>query len=314
MNNILQAPIVQAGYGIRTPYATLLPPGGRIAAFVRSSGDQGDDPVISSNLVQTLAQGLRRCRPNRGDTVVVLEGHSESVTDATMLGDLVPGTRIVGVGLGAGMPTFRWTATAAQWAVSQADVHISGLRLRLEGANGVVKAIAVTGADFTLQGCDVELASGATAKATIGLELGAGAHRATIVDNRIRGTAGHNVTDGILVAAAVDDTYIARNKVIAAATSANGLIRFSAAALRALIEDNVIFNTMTTAANVAIALGSAATTGVARNNHLGLLTAGSMTSGTHGISFSGDAHWRFFNNLMSDSANATGAVIISAAS
>src|SRR6478735_310820 len=104
-------PQVSSGAGMKTPFGiTLLPPGSRIAAYVRSTGAQaGDDPFTNANLVTTLAAGVARARAGLGDTVVVMPGHNESVTDATMLTGLVAGTRIVGFGRGGNMPVFRWT-------------------------------------------------------------------------------------------------------------------------------------------------------------------------------------------------------------
>jgi hypothetical protein len=185
--------------GVDLGASVVLPPGGNVI-YVRSTApDDFDPPGVTARVVTTLAVALQTCRANRGDTVVVLPGHSENVADALMLTNLKAGTRIIGLGWGADMPTFRWTATTSQWPITVNNVLIQGLRLRLEGANGVVKAIAITGTDTTIKGCDIEMASGTTAKATIGIEVGSGALRTNIIANRFRGTETHNVTDGIKV-------------------------------------------------------------------------------------------------------------------
>ena len=196
-----------------------------MAAFVRSTGAQsGDDPYVLSNLVTTLAAGLKRCRASMGDYVVVLPGHSESVVDGTMLTNLVAGTRVVGVGHGSIRPVFRWTATGSQWAVSVADVLFTGLNLRLEGANGVVKAILVTGANSILAFNKIQVASGATNKATIAIEYGAGADDFELIGNQFHGTETHNVTDGVKVVAACLGGRIEDNEMVFSATAANGLL------------------------------------------------------------------------------------------
>lgn len=158
--------------GLQTPFGIVLPPAQQVL-YVRSTGPQsGDSPDLVARLLPTLAQALAYCRAGLGDTVVCLPGHSESVTDATMLTNLVAGTKVIGLGRGGNMPVFRWTATGSQWAVAVADVVFANLRLRLEGANGVVKAIAVTAADVQFVGCDFEVSSGAANLATIALEIG----------------------------------------------------------------------------------------------------------------------------------------------
>lgn len=285
---------------VKTPFGIVLPPGGKVAAYV-SNASVDYDSLVRANLVPTLAAGLARARAGLGDTVVVLPGHSESVADATMLDNLKAGTKIVGAGRGGLMPTFRWTATAANWALNDANVEITGLRLRMEGANGVVSGITVTAADCGVFGCELEVASGASNKAAIMCTVSAGADRFVFANNIVRGTATHNMTDGILISAAVSNVQIVENFMFASATAANGLVRATAAALGLRIHKNQIVNTHTSS-TVAIALGSAALTGVVSDNHLGIQAVATITSGTNGVSFSGSVAARFFNNLVSDAA------------
>lgn len=300
-------PLIQVGYGLRTPFGLILPPGGRVAAYVRSTGAQDqDDTAIANNLVSTLSAGLARCRAGLGDTVVLLPGHSESVADNAMLTNLVAGTRIIGVGVGSNMPTFRWTATTSQWVLNKADVYISGLRLRLEGANGVVKALAITGADNIITGCDIETASGATAKATICIEIGAGAHRCVISGNVFRGTATHNATDGVLIAGAVSDASVSDNDMQFSATAGNGLVRVSAAALSLRILRNQMANTMTSSTSC-ITVGAVAATGNISDNRISVLATGAQTAGTTGIDVSaGTSLVRCFQNFICNDPRVSG--------
>lgn len=271
-------PLMGAGYGIRTTHGILLPPGGKVAAYVRSGGQQeGDDAAIIDKLVTTLASGLARCRASLGDTVVVLPGHSESVTDATMLDNLKAGTRIIGVGEGSLMPTFRWTATGSQWVIDDANVTFDGLLLRLEGANGVVKAIVTTAAATMFRNCEFEVASGATAKATIALEVGSGANKCRIIGNRFYGTSTHNVTDGVKVVAAVTDFTLAFNHMHFSATAGNGCVHLTAAALRNLFLKNYLFNDHT-ASTACIAIDAVAATGMAIDNRYATINDGTANA------------------------------------
>lgn len=298
----MDVPVWTAGLAQRSPYGiVLLPPGSRVAAYVRSTGGQsGDDPQLANNMVTTLAAGLARARSGLGDSVICLPGHSESVADATMLDNLVPGTRIVGIGQGSNMPVFRWTATGSQWVLNDADVSISGLRLRLEGANGVVKAILCTAADNNITGCDIEVASGATAKATIALEFGAGAHRFNVAGNRFRGTATHNATDGIKIVAAVTDGRVADNEMVFSATATSGLIHATAAALGLKILRNMVYNTHT-ASSSAIVVDAVAATGIIGGNWLGTLAS----SASQPLLIGAGADLRLFENYASDTGGAS---------
>lgn len=224
-----------------------LAPGARIQAFVRNQTsnaypDYAGDTFIAELLVPTLAAGIAKCRAGYGDVVIVLPGHSENVTTTpTFKADM----RIIGFGRGSTMPVFRWTATSSQWAITVANVEISGCRLRLEGANGVVKAIVWTATGCRLANCKIQVASGATAKATIALEVGSGAHELELENLELFGTATHNVTDCIKVVAAVNDLLIKNVRGQLSATADNGLVHFTAAALRVDIQGCKFYNTHT---------------------------------------------------------------------
>lgn len=281
-------PFLGHGAGISTDYGVLLPPGSRVAAYVRASSADYDDASIAKRRVTTLAAGLKQARANKGDVVVVLPGHSENIADATMLDNLTAGTKIIGLGHGSDMPTFRWTNTAGQWAINDANTVITGLRLRMDGADGITKAINITAADCILHGCDIEVASGAAAKAAIAIEIGTAAHRCQIIGNIIRGTATHNVTDGIKLvgAAPASDVRIIGNEMIASATAGNGLIHVTVANLGLRIIGNIIYNTHT-ASTACIAVDAVAADGLFARNLLGTKNDGTATA--QGITFGAGA-------------------------
>lgn len=293
-----------AGYGAATPWGLLLPPGGNVAAFVRSTGAQNaDDSAIGPNLVQTLAAGLARCRPNSGDTVFVLPGHTENVTDATMLSALVAGTKIIGVGRGATMPTFRWTTAAAQWAMNKADVVLSGLRLRMEGFNGVTNPILVTGADNLLNNLDIETSSGAANKATTAIQLNAGADRFEFVSNRIRGLAAGAVTDVMLVNGSVDSFRYTDNEVISPAAVGNGVLRFAAACTNVTILRNILCNTFTGGTS-GLTFANVALDGVCADNRVGVNNA-AATAATVVVVGGASNLIKFYENYLHDGTTNT---------
>jgi len=304
-------PLFGAGYGIRTNFGIMLPPGGTVAAYVRSTGPQtGDDAAIIDRLVTTLDAGLRRCRSGLGDTVVVLPGHSESVVDATMLANAVAGTRIIGIGNGSAKPTFRWTAAGSQWALTVADVYVSGLKLRLEGTNGITKAILVTGANSTWVDNEFQVASGASNKATIAFEVGSGADGTTIAGNFWYGTATHNVTDGLKVVAAVDRFRLLNNHMDFSATAANGCVHFTAAATKVAVGGNFVQNDHT-ASTAAIAVDAVASTGMAWDNYTSTINNGTVTS--QGITIGAGCLWRLFQSFSCDEPIKSGALNFAAA-
>lgn len=283
---IPQTPRYLGALGVRTATANIMPPNGRVAAIVcNGSILDGADKYVQDNLVSTLAAGLARCRSGYGDVVLVYPGHSESVVDATMLANLVAGTQIVGLGQGSTMPVFRWTtATTAQWAISVANVTISGLRLRLEGVNAVAKAIAITGTDCVIQGNDIEVASGASNICAICLEIGTGATRCAILGNRFRGSVGNAVTDGIkVVGTTVDGVTISGNTMTFAATSANGQIHVTSAATGLMVQGNYMYNTVASG-QFNIVTDAVAVDGVFADNYMGCLKGAGTAPASDGFS------------------------------
>src|SRR5678815_2425394 len=231
--------------GIRSPYGILLPPGGNVVAYLRSSGPQSNDNAyIKDNLLTTLSACLSKCRSGAGDIIVVLPGHSESVTGATMLDNLVAGTRIVGIGYGSAMPTFTFAATGAQWKLNKADVLVSGLRLDLGGANGVTKAVIVTGATNVIANCDIVMATSSSLDAVIGIEVGTGAARFRLMRNYLRSVSNVVVTDGVKIVAALDGIEIGNNRMFFAATEVNGLVHITAAVTNIWMHHNTFSNTV----------------------------------------------------------------------
>lgn len=293
---------LKAGYA--TPYGVLLPPASRVVYVCSAGVRDGDDAWLSERLLPTLADGLKQCRSGRGDTVVILPGHSESVTTGG-LSNLVAGTRIIGLGSGTNRPTFRWTATTSQWAISVADVAFENLLLKTEGANGVVKAIVTTAANTSFSGCELEVASGASNKATIVLEVGSAATGFRFTNNYLHGTATHNVTDGIkFVGATVPSRFIiANNLMTASATAANGLINVTVAALNNFILNNTIYNTHT-ASTSCITLADVATNGLCAGNVLGTINDG--TAAAQGITNGTASLWKFAQNFSVDEAQKSG--------
>jgi len=302
--SLVDATQIYTNNAIRTQYGITLPPGARVAAYVRSTGVQsGDDAFLAQNLCTTLAQGLARARANAGDYVVCLPGHVESVTDGTTFSAaLVAGTKIVGVGDGANTPTFTWNATAAQWAVSVADVQIFGLRCLFDGITGVVAAIAVTGADFGFIGNDVEVST--TSKApTAGITLAVGAARTQIIGNRFRGIVPASIaTDLIVISGAAPDVSIEDNEFICPVTIANGHIRVAAAALGLKILRNNMYNT-TANSTACVSFGAFAADGIVADNRFAIGTTGAAAAG---VLVGATALVRLFQNYCSGTARATG--------
>ncbi len=300
-------PLVSTGVGFRSKFGpVVLDPGVRIAAYVSSVAPPSDvDSVIANNTVTTLAAGLARCRAGKNDVVFILPGHTENVSDATMLNNLVAGTRVIGCGVGSNRPNFRWTATTSQWVMNDADCSFSNLILRLEGAV-VVKAIVCTAASNAILNCDIDTGTVASTNlATIGVEIGAGANNFQLAGCYIHSVADSGSTNVVKVAGAADGVSIVNNKIMAAvATAATiGVIDITAAATNMDIGDNILQNTLA-ASQVGLSVtGAVACTGVVYDNFVATF-AGTPVSDSFLLNAA--SLLRFFDNKGTDTKNVSG--------
>ena len=87
-----------------------------------SNGNKGTDPKLP---FATVDAAISACTANKGDTVVVMPGHAETVT-ATSIALDVAGVTIVGYGNGLKRPAFTFGAAAATITVTGANCGWSG--------------------------------------------------------------------------------------------------------------------------------------------------------------------------------------------
>ncbi len=280
LSAIQQQPYYQAGAGIRTEFGTLVPPGSNVF-YVRSTGASiQDPPEIAKRIDLTLAAALLKCRAGYGDIIVCLPGHSESVTSTPTF---IAGVKITSPGHGSNRAVFRWTATTSTWTVAAADVIISNLRLRLEGASGVTKAISVTAADVQFDGCDIETASGASNGAIIGIELGTGAARATISNCRFRGVTYASAANVVkITGTAQDGIRILNSTFFAPGHVTTGLIQVNNAATNLDFSNLRMYNT-TASSTACICLDDFASDGLMSNIDMADKNNGTATA--QGITF-----------------------------
>lgn len=302
--------------GLRTQYGVIIPPGAKVAAFVRSTGiqDDGADAYLSQNLVTTLAAGLARVRPGRGDFVVVLPGHVESVTDGTTFSAaLQAGTKIIGVGRGSNMPTFNFTAAASQFLVNKADVVIAGVRIVPTGPTGnTLVPISVTASDFGFYYNDVQSTGGVSNLqlfVTTIVQLALGADRADITGNVFRGVVNGGSGQAITVTGIIDSARICDNEVACSNTTTGGVIAVSAAATNLKILRNVL-NNITAASVACISYTNVAVTGQCAYNTITVLNGGTVTNGTTGITVGGTNNLTgFFQNYVLNTPNTSGLLL-----
>jgi hypothetical protein len=100
----------------------------------------------------TIDYAIGKCTANKGDVIVVMPGHAETISAASGITADVAGVTIVGLGSGTFRPTLTFSATASTIVVSAANVTFTNLRIAT-GVAELVTAFSISGADCTIQDC-----------------------------------------------------------------------------------------------------------------------------------------------------------------
>lgn len=100
----------------------------------------------------TLAEAKAKCVADRGDLVVIKEGHAETFSSAAALAWNVAGCSIVGLGSGSSRPTFTFgTATGASFDITANNTKLLNV-IGLAAIDGLTKPFNVTG-----NGCELDI-------------------------------------------------------------------------------------------------------------------------------------------------------------
>lgn len=218
--------------GVRLGPLTVVP-GGANVHYVRSTGAADyDPPELTGRIFTTLNAALGQCRSGRGDTVIVLEGHTESVSSANFLSNLVAGTRIIGRGVGASRPTFTWTTATSTVLMNVANVSIDNCILNMDPGSGTVNVaapITVSANGCSITNCRIRVSTDANSKTTTAIFFST-ATDCEFSGNHVYGATAGEVTSVIDITAS--DRLRMVGNYIAAATSntAVGSVRFTTTA------------------------------------------------------------------------------------
>lgn len=112
-----------------------------------NSGLSPDDPLA------TIDAAINKCTADKGDVIIVMPGHAETITTAAGIVVDVNGISIIGLGNGRNRPVITFGATAARIPVSADNVVIRNL-VFLSGIADVVSGVTVTGDDVALIECE----------------------------------------------------------------------------------------------------------------------------------------------------------------
>lgn len=275
--------------------------------FVDSStGSAGNDGTSPTSALNTVDNAVNKCTANKGDVIVCMPGHAETISSATSLVLDVAGVTVIGLGTGNKRPTFTYaTSTAASVVVSADNVTVANCRF-IGNLDNVAAAFTLGAAKyFELRGNDfidnsaalhfiTILVTGTTDNAVDGLR---------VVGNRWWGLAlAPNAFISIL--GDTDLLYVADNLAVMAVTDDEGhFITITADTLRAAeITRNKLICTGSTGAAVGIFLTGSSTdnTGIVSYNLVSSLDTTAELIATAGTGLT------FIENYYTGTADASG--------
>ena len=243
--------------------------------------------VYSSMFDSTM---LANTRAGRGDVIMVMPGHNESITADQSYN--VKGLKVIGLGQGDERPLVKYDNAAASISLDTGGIHLENFRL-LASVTGVTIGVDVAGDGCVVRKNSLEFDTNVD-EFTIGIR-GTG-NRLIIDENEILGEDTVGATHGIQLSSS-DYTKVRKNYITGQFSNAG--ISDTAASQGLLIGENFI-NNQDTGASITIA-GTATSRGLVYGNRMATAdsTAGSLSAITAG-------GFRWLENYVTDGDSASG--------
>lgn len=257
-----------------------------VAYFVNNTsgfnGSDGNAGLRPDQPLATLAKAITLVRANNDDVIYVMAGHAESLNAAAFIACSTAGFSIVGLGNGRLRPTFTWTATAATWTVSAANVAISNCVFVGEGIDAVTTMFSITADDCTFDSCEFQIGKTSFVP-LLGITITGAINRFKFYNNRVHGLAVANCTNFIQIVGGGDGHEFVGNYIKGNFTTSLGCINnITTLCTNIFVHRNTFINATASATKVAVFLTG--TTGAITDNRCGI--------GSGAAPFTADAaHW-----------------------
>lgn len=230
--------------------------------FVSSvSGSDNNTGRDKTHPLATIAKAITLCTAAKGDVILLMPGHAESIVAATGFNLSVSGVQVVGLGSGLLRPTFTYTtANTATFTVSAANVSITNCHFVANFLNVAAALTLTTAKDCAITNC-------------------------TFVDTSsilnftgvVAATGAANTADGFI---------FSNNYVLGLCAADLSVVTIAGATVRLQINDNVVDKSAATAdVGHLVTLTAGAHVGIrVLRNCLTLIALAAQTVGTLGVS------------------------------
>lgn len=262
-------------------------------------------PVVYSTI--DLAVGA--CVASRGDVILVVPGHTETISSATALLLDIAGVTIVGLGNGSLRPTLTLdTATTAKIPVSAANITVRNIIFIANFADIATVFLLTTAPGFTVEQCEFRDTSAIlNFLAIVTTTVSVNADGLSFNKNRLKITGITAATTPIKVAGTMDRIQINDNFVTKAVLNNTSCLLAHGALVVTNLEmaRNRIFSANTDSATGGFLITTSSTTnsGMVFDNYVNGLDVAAAILVTAGSKYG------MFNNLYDGDADASGFVL-----
>lgn len=180
------------------------------------SGSNGNSGLSPKEPLSTIAGAIAKCKAGRGDVIVVMPGHAETLTAVTTLS--VAGVQVIGCKIGNKRPVFT--------------------------INGAVDLFSITAANVMLASLECNIVKTDAATAFVNVAAG-GAYLKDLYMIPSSGT--ENVVDVITLASGANECVIEKCVIFNTTVAVNSFVSIEAAVARVQILDNFFFGDVATA-------------------------------------------------------------------
>lgn len=257
----------------------------------------------------TLSSALSVCVASRGDLIVVLPGHAETISSATALAFSIAGVTIVGLGNGALKPTFTLdTVATSKIVVSAANITVKGLKFVANFADIATVFLLSTAQGFTVTECEfLDTSSILNFLAIITTTVAVVADNLTFSKNKVILLGTTAATTPVKILGTHNRLVITENYFNEAVLNNTSAVLAHAALVVTNLQmgNNLVIrpNTDTATGGILITTSSTTNTGIVYNNYISHLDVAAAIMVTAGSVYG------MFNNLAIGDADASGFVL-----
>jgi len=153
------------------------------------AADSAGRGLTPETALATWDYAIGRCTASKGDVIVLMPGHVETVTAAAGVALDVAGVTTIGLGSGRIRPTVNYTtAITASVDVTAANCLVKNVVFTPIGFDAITAAMNVTAADFWMDGCEWQISTGTNAP-VLGILTAATATRLKVTNTKFLGPA-----------------------------------------------------------------------------------------------------------------------------